>query len=469
MALRTGDEYLRGLRDGREVWLDGEKVDVLSDPRLASYAHSLAGNFDLQHDPGYGDLLTAVSPRTGETISRAWHLPRSAADLTRSREMFEFWERRAGGVLGRYPHYMASLVMGLYLIRGEVAAVNPDWAANIEGFFDHCRENDLSVAFSASDPVRDRKLPPSAMEYLTMVEKRPEGIVVRGAKMIATHAAYADEVLALTVGRGDRERRQNLHFAIPVATPGLKIVCRQSYSHPGEADHALSSRWDEMDAWLIFDDVLVPRDRVFLIEDDVRAPWSIPAPWGFFYGMLRVLVKAEAMIGVAFAAAEYLGTRDQPHVEALLGEAVAFVESLRTVIRDAEKHPVFSADGLAIPNPAQVALARVIDLQSHARLVEIVRELCGTSLITSPGELDLSSPEIGPLVKQFIGGSDSRAIERFKLMKLAWDYTCDSFAGRQLVFEEHNALNLAGRRGLLLKEYDPEPAVRFAKELAGIS
>src|SRR5438067_7180186 len=131
MGLRTGAHYLAALRDGRDVWLQGERIsDVTAHPQLAACAHSLAENFDIQHDPACADLLTSVSPRTGEPIGRAWHLPRSAEDLTKGREMFEFWERRCGGVLGRHPQYMASLLMGVYHHRTRIAGVNPEWAEN---------------------------------------------------------------------------------------------------------------------------------------------------------------------------------------------------------------------------------------------------------------------------------------------------------------------------------------------------
>ena len=152
----------------------------------------------------------------------------------------------------------------------------------------------------------------------------------------------------------------------------------------------------------------------------------------------------------------------------MLAEAVAALESLRTVIRTAEQNPSFSAEGLAIPDPLHVALARVIDLQTHARLVDIVRHICSASLIMAPGASELDHPEIGPFMRNFVAGSDERALERFKIIKLAWDYVCDSFGQRQLLFEEHASINLARRRSLLLDAYDPEPAVRLARQLAGI-
>jgi 4-hydroxyphenylacetate 3-monooxygenase len=115
-----------------------------------------------------------------------------------------------------------------------------------------------------------------------------------------------------------------------------------------------------------------------------------------------------------------------------------------------------------------VALARVIDLQNHARLIEITRQLCGAELIMAPGEVDLTHPEIGPLLQRFVAGADARATERFKLLKLAWEYVIDSFGQRQLLFEELASVPIAGRRAALLGAYDPEPAIRLAKQLAGI-
>jgi 4-hydroxyphenylacetate 3-monooxygenase len=170
MASRSGASYLESIKDGREVWLGGEKVtDVTAHPQLAGCAASLAENFDIECDPAYADLLTVKSPRTGKRIGRQWNLPRSIDDLTEGRTMMEFWERRAGGVLGRHPQHMAGVMMGVYGSRGEVAAVNQEWAGNIESHFDYCRENDVAVSFAAGEPHRDRKLPSSVMDYLKVV------------------------------------------------------------------------------------------------------------------------------------------------------------------------------------------------------------------------------------------------------------------------------------------------------------
>jgi 4-hydroxyphenylacetate 3-monooxygenase len=356
--------------------------------------------------------------------------------------------------------------MGVYCSRDKIARASQEWAQNVADHFDYCRESDAAVSFSAIAPPQDRRLPPTMARFLRIVEQRNGGIVVRGAQLAATHTIYGHEYLCTANRRPGQD--QTLYFCIPPATPGIKLICRQSLSHAGEPDHPLASRWDEMDVWIIFDNVFIPRQRIFLLNNDANVTLSVPYLFGFFYGMLRQVVKDEALVGICFAVTDYLGTRDQPENQALLGEAVAALEALRTVIRAAEVDPVFTDEGVAIPNPEKTAVARVIDLQTHTRLIEIVRHICASSLIMAPGASELDHPTIGPLMKELVAGSDELAIERYKVLKLAWDYACDSFGQRQLLFEEHASVNLARRRLLLLDEYDPEPAMRLAKRLAGI-
>ena len=127
-----------------------------------------------------------------------------------------------------------------------------------------------------------------------------------------------------------------------------------------------------------------------------------------------------------------------------------------------------SKHGLAMPDPLKIQLARVLSLEQHPHALEAVRELCGSSLLMAPGEADLANPEIGALVERFLAGGDPRARERFKLMKLAWEYTADSFGSRQLLFEQSNAGTLPTNKGRLLANYDPAELVSLAKRLAGI-
>jgi 4-hydroxyphenylacetate 3-monooxygenase len=126
MVLRRGSAFLDGLKDGREVWLGGERVaDVTAHPSLAGCAHSLAAIYDLQHEPACRDLLTMTSPTSGAPVSAAYLLPRSPEDLARRRQMIEFLMRRTGGVAGRLPEYMAIILVGLYDARDILGQADP--------------------------------------------------------------------------------------------------------------------------------------------------------------------------------------------------------------------------------------------------------------------------------------------------------------------------------------------------------
>jgi 4-hydroxyphenylacetate 3-monooxygenase len=229
--------------------------------------------------------------------------------------------------------------------------------------------------------------------------------------------------------------------------------------------------YDEMDAWAIFEDVFVPNERIFFLDRlDLNAAIfrQIPAAWGYYFGNIRVVIKTEVLAGICYAITDYLGTRNTPRVEDLLADVVAHLETLRSLVKASEEQPVFTSEGLAMADPLQVMLGRILTLEQHQRMLDITRELCGSSILMAPAEADLDAPEIGPALRRYIGGSDKRALDRFKMMKLAWDYTSDSFAARQLLFEMYNASTLASNKARLLGTYDPAELVQLAKEIAGI-
>lgn len=472
MSVRSGADYLAGLQDGRDVWLHGAKVeDVVTHPELGPFARAFAEVFDLQHDLAHRDLLTTTSPSSGQPVSRAYAFPRSTADLVRQREAFELLNRRCGGVMGRFPQHMAVVLLGLYAVRQQFACVNPAFPANVERYLEHCRENDLSVATGFTDPPRNRALEASTMEYLRIVDRRPDGIVIRGAKGVATIAPYADEYLGLVSPRPDLKPENIVYFALPMATKGMKIVCRESFAHGDGPDHPLSALYDEMDAWIVFEDVFVTAERIFFTDraDMNEAVFlEIPAAWGYYSTLIRAAIKMEAIAGICFSATDYLGTRQAPTVEPLLAEVITHLETLRLAIQAAEEHPRMTAEGLALPDPRAVAIGRILSIEQHPRMLDIVRELCSTSILMAPGEADLASPEIGPTLRRYLAGSDTRATERFRMMKLAWDFTNGSFAARQLLFELHNSGTLATNRRRLVASYDSDPLVDLARHLAGI-
>jgi 4-hydroxyphenylacetate 3-monooxygenase len=359
MPIRRGEEYLESLRDGRRLWLLGQRVeDVTTHAALAGCARSVAAVYDLQHDPAHQRLLTMPSPTTGQPVSLAYLLPHSVDELTRQRRMYEFLVRRAGGVAARLPQHLATVVIGLYDVRDLLGEVDPAFAAHVTRYVEFCRENDVSIATIFTDPLRHRSHPTTDQEHLRVVERRPDGLIVRGARGVGTQAPYANELLCLTSPRPNLKPEEVVFFAAPVNAEGIHLVCRQPLTPPNPEDHPLSPLWDEMDAIVVFDDVFIPWERVFYLRHSHPADPAFEAqvfqgaiglgPW---YVLVRMAVKAEVLLGLCAAITDALGTASQPLVQMALADAMVYLETLRALIQAAEADPVPSPSGLALPNP----------------------------------------------------------------------------------------------------------------------
>lgn len=477
MPIRRGEEYLESLRDGRSVWMFGQRIeDVTTHPALAGCARSVAAVYDLQHDPALQDLLTMPSPKTGQRVSLAYLPPRSVEDLARQRRMYEFLVRRTGGVAARLPQHLATLVIGIYDVRNLLAEEDPDFGEHAVRYFEYCRENDLSIATVFGDPLHPRNKPGANYEYLHVIERRPDGIVVRGAKGVGTQAPYANEILCMTSARADVKPEEMLYFATPVNAKGIHLVCRQTMVPPNPEDHPLSPYWDELDATVVFDDVFIPWERVFYMR---RSHPEDPALYGRlfqyatglgpWYVLVRMGVKAEVLVGICTAIANYLGTAKQPHVQMALADAIVYREGLRAFIQTAETNPVSSPSGLTLPNPALAVAGRIFAIERYPQILQSIRELSGAGILMAPSQADMDSPEIGPCLQRHFIGDDAEAQERFRMWKLAWEYAGDSFGGRQLLFEMYNVSSLASNKQRLASSYDTSAFVSLAKQLAGIN
>ena len=477
MPIRRGEEYLESLRDGRRVWLMGQQVkDVTTHAALAGCARSVAEVYDLQHDPAHQDLLTMPSPTTGQRVSLAYLLPHTVDDLARQRQMYEFLVRRAGGVAARLPQHLATVVIGLYDVRDLLGEVDPAFAAHVTRYVEYCREHDVSIGTIFTDPLRHRNHPTTDQEHLRVVERRPDGLIVRGARGVGTQAPYANELLCLTSPRPDLRPEEVVFFATPVNVKGIHLVCRQPLTPPNPEDHPLSPYWDEMDAIVVFDDVFIPQERVFYLRRSHPADLAFEArvfqgavglgPW---YVLVRMAVKAEVLLGLCAAITDTLGTASHPLVQMALADAIVYLETLRALIQAAEANPVKSPSGLALPNPARALAARICAIERYPHLLQSIRELAGSGLLMAPGQADLNHPEIGPLLHRYVVGKDQGGPEYFRLLKLAWEYACDAFGSRQLLFEMYNVSSLATNKQRLASTYDTSSFVALAKELADIT
>jgi aromatic ring hydroxylase len=436
----------------------------------------VADVYDLQYNAAHQELLTMPSPSTGQRVSLAYLLPQSVDDLARQRHMYEFLVRQAGGLAARLPQHLATVAIGLYDVRDLLGEADPVFAERVAHYFDYCREHDYSIATIFTDPLHHRSHPTSHHQPLRVVATHPDGIVVRGARGVGTQSPYANELLCLTVPQPNRPPEEMVFFATPVNTAGIHVICRESLASANPADHPVRSSWDEMDAIVVFHDVFIPWERIFYLRPSPDTDLAFErrvfqgaiglGPW---YVLVRLAVKAEVLLGMCAALTDSLGTATQPLVQTAQADVMVYRETLRAFNQAAEAHPVRSPSGLALPNPTTALAGRIVSIERYPQILQLIREICGSGLLMAPGQADLHHPEIGPHLHRWVVGQDEEGGERLRLLKLAWDYACDSFGSRQLLFEMYNVGSLATNKQLLASTYDTSPCVSLARGLAGIT
>jgi aromatic ring hydroxylase len=313
---------------------------------------------------------------------------------------------------------------------------------NLVRYYEHCRENDLCLTHTLVDPQIDRSKGPAEQvdpgAALHFVRETDRGMIVRGARMLSTLAPFADEIwVGPFYPRNPGEEPYALCFAIPMDTPGLKFICREPYDAIRRTfDRPVSSRFDEEDALAIFDDVLVPWERVF-INGDLEASNSLLAHgpgYALLQGTIRGVVKLRFMAGLACHVAEAIGRAGAPHVQAQLGELVAKVELANGLLRaSAQDVAAARKEGTALRTLA--ATLWVFIPEAQMRAAEIIRQLGGSGLILTPTEKDFQNAEIAPYLEQYLQGKNLAARERVRLFKLAWDMLGEQFGSRQLQYE----------------------------------
>ncbi|MFN8523565.1 MAG: 4-hydroxyphenylacetate 3-hydroxylase N-terminal domain-containing protein [Chloroflexota bacterium] len=473
VAARDGQAYLRGLADGREVWHAGQRVaDVTREPRLARGAASVAMLYDAQVDPATRDLVT-WEDKSGERQPVAFLPPRTLADLQRRRAAFQTTASLSGGVLGRTPDYINTFVLACAANHAYFARNDAAYGENARRYLEHCQRNDLCLTHTFVAPQIDvaaaRRNQADRETALRVVEERDEGIVVRGARILATLAPIADEVVVVRQAAGDCA----LAFAVPMATPGLRIICRESLDE-GRAtfDRPLSSRFDEVDAYLIFQDVLVPWERVFLHDPEGKHATLFSETTAYTHVIhqftTRNWVKAQLMLGVAHAMAETVGASEIPAVQETLGEMVAVVETLRALLVASEAEAEPDVEGLIVPRRETLRTARSYFPRQYGRLVEILQRVGSSGLLTTPTDAELAEDlPIAADVATYFRGIKTDARARAALFRLGWDLCASSFAGRHALYERHFAGSPEGTLARQYRAYDRGPALALVQRLLG--
>lgn len=466
-GIMTGEDYLESLRDGREVWVHGEKVDdVTEHPAFGRVAREMARIFDQQHNPELQDKMSFVN-EDGVRVSYSYSLPKTYDDLINRRNNTAIWAKESLGMFGRFPDFCAAIIVGMFDCRDEMAKVDPRFKTNIENYLKYASENDLSLSHGLHDPAMDKSKRPKEDpdRCLRIIEEREDGIIVRGARFVTLGPLTDEVVLAPTQTLQEDEPEFGLWFAMPVCAPGIKQICREPFSvNRDPRDHMLSTRFDEQDVVMIFDDVFVPWERVFLANAPTQANMlfrSRVMRWAAHCSVLQLLERIELMIGVSHLMTQTEGKAGRQLIEMELGELVTYKEIFRSIIRTAEAEGSLTPGGHFAIKPAP-HLRAFIGMISE-RLVSIIEHVTTSSALFVPSAEDMDQPEIRPLIDRYWRGVGVDAAYRQRLSKLAWELTGDSFGGRQQLYERLHSGSPEVIVASVYKMYDKSDAIALVE------
>ena len=451
MAVRSGNEFIDGLRRSpREVWVEGRRVgDVTTDPVFRRPVQSIADLYDLQVSAEHRDVMTYVCEDTGEPAGSSFLMPRNHTDLVKRRQTMKIWADAMFGMVGRSPDYLNTILMTFAEGSDFFGQRGERFAENVRNYYKYCRDRDLFLTHALVNPQTDRSKASHEQEdafaYLGVVEETKDGLIVRGAKMLATHGPTADELLVYPLpGIRDGEERYVLAFGIPCATPGLRFICREPFDTgtQSEWDHPLGARFEEPDAVCVFDDVLIPWDRVFLYGDvkmgnAMFAQASVRNHTGH-QTAIRGLSKTQFLTGVAIAMTRSVKSDVFLHVQEQLGELLGYLELIEAGILMSEQKAEPTGRGAIRPAYAPLQALRYHLPKWYERMVQVTQVLSAGGLLISPMEADLRS-EIGPDIERYYRGAGVDAERRIRISKLAWDATGTQFGQRMLQYERYYA------------------------------
>ncbi|WP_413249480.1 4-hydroxyphenylacetate 3-hydroxylase N-terminal domain-containing protein [Sinomonas flava] len=456
MVARTGEQYRAGLADGREVWLGETRIDVSTHPAFEGSISGMAAYFDYQHK--YADDCLMVDPETGQQHNVSLLRPRSAEDIARRHRAFDRLARYSNGMLGRTPDYV-NVVLAGHASRKDIydRSGDPVYFERLEAYWRLVQEQDLALTHTIVHAAIDKSVGElqGINEELTLrvVERTEQGLVVRGAKMLATLGPIADELYvypATPIQKGFEEYA--LSFAIPVASPGVVAVCRDHYGVDMEiVDRPFSSRFDEQDAVIIFDDVLVPWERVFIDGDlDVYNAINAATATGNTQQQtaIRASVKLEFAYDLCTQMAKVTGTEGKPDTAAMLGEIYSYLRIARSVVSDAENRASDWGGGAFFCHDDISSLRTVLPVWM-ARVNDIIKSMGSHNLLATPTARAFEDPRLGPLLHKYLPGANGiTPEERARIFRTAWDFAGSALGSRIELYERFYLGSVARARAL---------------------
>ncbi|SFP42611.1 4-hydroxyphenylacetate 3-monooxygenase [Amycolatopsis arida] len=446
----TGAEYIESLRDDREVYLYGDRVkDVTTHAAFSNPVRMVARLYAALHDPERRGVLTAPTDTGSDGYTHKFFTTsRTVDDLVADQKAIAAWARMSYGWMGRSPDYKASFLGTL----GANADFYQPFDDNARHWYKLSQEKVLYWNHAIVHPPVDRNRPADEVaDVFVHVEKETDsGLVVSGAKVVATGSALTHYNFIAHYGLPIKDKEFALVATVPMSAPGLKLICRPSYSATAAVmgspfDYPLSSRLDENDTILVLDKVLIPWENVF-IYGNLGKVQLFTGRSGFperftFHGCTRLAVKLEFIAGLLAKALEVTGAGDFRGVQSRLGEVLAWRNLFWGLSDAAARNPSRWVAGALLPNADYGMAYRWFMQIGYPRIKEIIEQDVASGLIyVNSAAEDFRNPDVRPYLDKYLRGSNGHdAVARVKVMKLLWDAVGTEFGGRHELYERNYA------------------------------
>ncbi|MGX9929888.1 4-hydroxyphenylacetate 3-monooxygenase, oxygenase component [Virgibacillus salarius] len=445
MPAISGDDYIKRIDQlNTEIWYNGGKINgrISQHPAFKGAIQSQAMLYDLQLRDDYIEEMTYHSPHTGDRIGTSYIQPRTIQELKKRSRMIQIWAKIHGGMMGRSPDYMNTVLMAFAssarLLEGKANC----FPKRLVQFYERAREEDMSFTHTFINPqfnrskhyIEDSEEPIAAK----IVDETEAGLIIKGARLLATQGGMTDELLVFSAGRIFEEN--NAYFlSVPSDANGLKFICRESFCKGDSSfNYPLSSRFEEMDTMIVFDNVFIPWERVFFYKNiEVGNRFqreSAFLPFSLHQVINRQVVKLEFVLGIAEEIIESIHTGTYKNVQEKMAEIIVGLETIKALLIKSEVNATLDEFGLMRPELASLQAASSAFPKIYPRAVEIIQLLAASGLMTIPTEEDFNS-SIRMDLDQYLQSATKDAVERVKLFRLAWDLTMSPFGSRQTQYE----------------------------------
>ncbi len=457
--MMTGEQYKASLHDGRATYFEGERIDdLMAHPLFAKSIEDVAADYDRFYKPEPG------------AVSDYMTVPGSADELRSKVEQHH--------EVDLLTHVTYASIMTLLTAADRVKTARPQAVDAINWFVKHVQDNDLRITECITDAKGDRSRKPGQQDdpdaYLHVVERRPDGVVIRGAKLHISCASTSHELLVIpTKAMHEGEEDYAIACAVPANAPGVKIVnTMPAPRNRDPRDFPVSSNRIVPEGFVIFDNVFVPNERIFLDGETAYAAVFAHSLglWERLGGLASLVDGADLLVGLAQLIAEANGLEKVGHIKEKISEMIINATLIRACLEAAIAHSEVTSEGAAFPNELFTNAGKYHGAANYSLMVRHLHDIGGGSILTVPSMSDLDNPDTGHLLRKYLGTKQSvDGIYRAKLFHAIRDLTADSYGGYKAVSTIQAGGGLYAQRIVTRNHYNMKRAKALALEAAGLA